>query len=99
MSTADAEAFLQRLENDEQFARQMEEAGGDGTAARQLAAEEGFHFTTDEMLTALSNTYGVELTIEQLEQVAAGNDAVADLIGSAAGRPLLGAAMYGAAAG
>jgi predicted ribosomally synthesized peptide with nif11-like leader len=99
MSTSDAEAFLQRLENDEEFARQMQEMSGDPVATHARAAEEGFEFTADEMVVALSNIYGVELTLEQLEQIAAGADGAADLIGSAAGRLQYGSAMLGAAAG
>ncbi len=73
MSTSDAESFLLRLERDEHFAVQMQAAGRDPEAIRRLAAEAGFTFTAEEMVEALGNVYGVELTREQLQQIAGGN--------------------------
>jgi predicted ribosomally synthesized peptide with nif11-like leader len=72
MSTDDAGAFLQRLEEDEAFALRMQEVSGNPEATHQRAAEEGFSFTPDEMLEVLGDRYGIELTREQLEQIAAG---------------------------
>ena len=85
MSTADAEAFLQRLEDDEEFALRMQEVSGNAEATHQRAAEEGFHFTPDEMLEVLGDRYGIELTPEQLEQIAAGTDTETIVAGAVGG--------------
>ena len=99
MSTADAEAFLQRLEDDEQFAQRMQEVSGDPASTHERAAAEGYAFTADEMVDALASAYGVELTTEQLEQIAAGGNGSAELLTAAVGRPLFGSVVLGAAAG
>ena len=96
MSTDDAGAFLQRLEEDEEFALRMQEVSGNPEATHQRAAEEGFHFTPDEMLDVLGDRYGIELTPEQLEQIAAGDDAT--VIAGAVGGTMLAGVVIGAAA-
>ncbi|MBF4769667.1 Nif11-like leader peptide family RiPP precursor [Nocardioides agariphilus] len=98
MGTIDAEAFLERLETDDAFAATMQAAGGDPDATHRLAAEAGYSFTHDEMLEALANVYGVELTLEQLEQIAAG-DAGHIIVSASVTAPLYGSVMMGAAAG
>ena len=98
MSTSDAEAFLQRLENDEEFAQRLQGASGDADATHELAVEAGFDFTSEEMVEALGNVYGVELSADQLEQIAAGSDSALSLGASAIG-PLSASVVMGAAAG
>jgi predicted ribosomally synthesized peptide with nif11-like leader len=98
MSTSDAEAFLHRLESDETFAERMQAASGDPDTAHRLAADAGYSFTHEDMLEAMGNVYGIELSLEQLEQIAAGN-AGAVTLGPSATTPLLGIVAMGAAAG
>jgi predicted ribosomally synthesized peptide with nif11-like leader len=97
MSQSDAEAFLERLENDEAFAGRMHDVHGNADATHQRAREEGFEFTPEEMLDALSDRYGVELTPEQLEQIAAGGDT--EVIAGVVGGTLLVGTLAAAAAG
>ena len=97
MSTDDAGAFLQRLEEDEAFALRMQEVSGNPEATHQRAAEEGFSFTPDEMLEVLGDRYGIELTPEQLEQIAAGGDP-ATIVSGAVGGTMLAGVVIGAAA-
>ena len=98
MSTSDAEAFLQRLESDEEFAAQLQGASGDADATHRLAVQAGFDFTPEEMVEALGNVYGVELSLDQLEQIAAGGDSTLSIGASATG-PLSASVVMGAAAG
>lgn len=98
MSTDDAGAFLQRLEDDEAFALRMQEVSGNPEATHQRAAEEGFHFTPDEMLETLGDRYGIELTTEQLEAIAAGDDTETIVAGVVGGTMLAGVAIGAAAA-
>jgi predicted ribosomally synthesized peptide with nif11-like leader len=98
MSTDDAGAFLQRLEDDEAFALRMQEVSGNPEATHQRAAEEGFHFTPDEMIETLGDRYGIELTTEQLEAVAAGDDTATIVAGAVGGTVLAGVAIGAAAA-
>jgi predicted ribosomally synthesized peptide with nif11-like leader len=98
MSTDDAGAFLQRLEEDEAFALRMQEVSGNPEATHQRAAEEGFSFTPDEMLEVLGDRYGIELTPEQLEQIAAGDDTATIVLGAVGGTVLAGVVIGAAAA-
>jgi len=98
MSTDDAGAFLQRLEEDEAFALRMQEVSGNPEATHQRAAEEGFYFTPDEMLEVLGDRYGIELTPEQLEQIAAGDDTATIVMGAVGGTVLAGVVIGAAAA-
>lgn len=98
MTTSQAEAFLHRLETDDDFAQRMRAAGGDPDATRRQATEAGYTFTHDDMLEALGNVYGIELTLEQLEEIAAGNTGALTL-GASATVPAFGIVAMGAAAG
>ncbi len=98
MSTTDAEAFLQRLEEDEELALRMQEVSGNPAAIHERAAGEGFHFTPDEVREVLGLRYGTELTPGQLEQLAAGDDTTS-LVAGAVGGTLLADAVLGAASG
>ena len=75
----------------------MPEVSGNPEATHQRAAEEGFHFTPDEMLEVLGDRYGIELTPEQLEQIAAGDD-TASVVAGAVGGTVLAGVVIGAAA-
>ena len=99
MSTSDAEAFLQRLETDEAFAGQMRDVSGDTDATHRLAVAAGFDFSSEEMLEAIGNFYGVELTHEQLEQIAAGADSLGITLGASVTDPLFGTVVFAAAGG
>ncbi len=100
MSQSDAENFLEKLETDQEFAARMNEVSGNPEATHQRAHEEGFEFTSEEMIDALGDRYGLELTPEQLDQIAAGGDAeiAAGVIGGVALAGTLAAAAAGAAA-
>jgi predicted ribosomally synthesized peptide with nif11-like leader len=74
MSKADAVAFLERVETDEQFASELESAKEDQQAVRAKVQAAGFDATPDEIVEAITDRYGVELTPEQLDAVAAGSD-------------------------
>jgi predicted ribosomally synthesized peptide with nif11-like leader len=101
MSQSDAEQFLERLETDQEFAARMNEVSGNPEATHQRAHDEGFEFTPEEMIDALGDRYGVELTPEQLDQIAAGGDTETIVAGVVGGTLLVGtlaAAAAGAAA-
>lgn len=72
MSAQDAEAFLDRLEDDEAFAREIAGLREDPPALRARVAAEGFDVTAEEAVEAFLERYGSELTEEQLEAIAAG---------------------------
>lgn len=74
MSQTEAVAFLDRLESDEQFANELEAVKGNPNVVAEKVREAGFDATPDEILDAFTDRYGVELTPEQLDQVAAGAD-------------------------
>jgi predicted ribosomally synthesized peptide with nif11-like leader len=74
MSKADADAFLERVETDEQFAADLESVKEDREAVQAKVRAAGFDATPDEILEAVTDRYGVELTPEQLDAVAAGSD-------------------------
>lgn len=97
MSAEHAAAFLQRLHDDEEFAQRMMEVSGNPEATHQRAADAGYHFSPDEMLGVLGDAYGVELTTEQLEQIAADQDTATILAGAISGPPPAGT-FYGMAA-
>jgi predicted ribosomally synthesized peptide with nif11-like leader len=82
MSMKDAEAFLARSETDRSFASGFEALEGDQEAIRSRMQELGYDAEPDELVAALSERYGIELSPDQLEAVAAGNDD-AGLIGGA----------------
>jgi predicted ribosomally synthesized peptide with nif11-like leader len=74
MSQADATAFLERAEADEQFAADLESVKDDQKAVLAKVHAAGFDVSPDEILEAFTDRYGVELTPEQLDSVAAGAD-------------------------
>jgi predicted ribosomally synthesized peptide with nif11-like leader len=91
MSATAAEAFLDRLEGDDAFASDLESVKDDPDAVIGKVHDAGFEAEPDEILTAFTDRYGIELTPEQLDQVAAGTDA--GLIAGATIGGVVGAAM------
>jgi len=74
MSMESAVAFVERVDSDEPFARELEEIRANPEAVRAKVAEAGFDATPDEIRQALLDHYGAELTQEQLDAIAAGTD-------------------------
>ncbi len=74
MSIESANAFLDRLETDDEFRSQIEALGQDTEAVRAFAAAQGYDATPDEAREALLDRYGDELSPEMLESISAGVD-------------------------
>jgi predicted ribosomally synthesized peptide with nif11-like leader len=74
MSMTDAVAFLERAEIDDEFAADFESVKHDQEAVLAKVREAGYDATPDEILSAVIERYGVELTPEQLDEIAAGAD-------------------------
>jgi predicted ribosomally synthesized peptide with nif11-like leader len=74
LSQADAVAFLDRVESDEEFAKELESLREDPPAVIDKVHAAGFEATPDEIREAFLERYGAELTPEQLDQIAAGTD-------------------------
>jgi predicted ribosomally synthesized peptide with nif11-like leader len=74
MSEAQAEAFLDRVESDEEFAKELESLREDPPAVLEKVHAAGFEATPEEIREAFLDRYGAELTQEQLDQIAAGTD-------------------------
>jgi predicted ribosomally synthesized peptide with nif11-like leader len=74
MSKADAVAFLERAESDEHFASDLESVREDQQAVLARVHAAGFDATPDEIREAFTDRYGAELTPEQLDAIAAGDD-------------------------
>jgi predicted ribosomally synthesized peptide with nif11-like leader len=71
MSVEAANAVIDRLETDEDFATRLQDAGGPEQAVPLLATE-GFDVTPQEMRDVTLDRFGDLLTPEQLDQVSAG---------------------------
>jgi predicted ribosomally synthesized peptide with nif11-like leader len=74
MSDEQASAFFDRLEADEDFAKELESLRDDPDAVLERIHAAGFDTTPVEMRETFLERYGAELTPEQMEQVAAGVD-------------------------
>ena len=72
MSEQGAVAFLERVEADEDFARELGSLKEDPPAVVERVHAAGFEATPDEIREAFIERYGAELTQEQLDQIAAG---------------------------
>ena len=72
MSEEAAAAFLDRLEVDEDFARELESLKEDPDAVVERVHAAGFDATPDEIREAFLERYGAELTPEQMELIAGG---------------------------
>ena len=75
MSEQAAVAFLERLEGDEEFAKELRSVREDPDAVGERVHAAGFDATPGEIREAFIERYGSELTQEQLDQIAAGADA------------------------
>jgi hypothetical protein len=67
MSATDAEAFL------EKFAAELEAINDDPGAVLLKARAAGYDVTQQEVVDAIRERYGAELTPEQLDQITAGS--------------------------
>ena len=76
MSQADAVAFLDRVETDEDFASELESLRADPETVHARVVAAGFDASPEEIREAFVDRYGSELTHEQLDQIAAGMDTV-----------------------
>ena len=75
MSMTDAEAFLERAETDAEWGAELDAIRDDSEAVLAKVREAGYDVTRQEVLDAIMERYGAELTLEQLGQFAAGSDA------------------------
>ena len=94
MSDAGAIAFLERVESDEDFAKELESVKENPDAVHEKVHAAGFDATPDEIRDAFLERYGTELTPEQLDMIAAGSMDP----GSLAGVAILGIAVVAGAA-
>jgi predicted ribosomally synthesized peptide with nif11-like leader len=74
MSEEQAVAFMERVETDEDFAKELESVKTDPPAVLEKIHGAGYDATPDEIREAFLNRYGAELTQEQLDQISAGTD-------------------------
>jgi predicted ribosomally synthesized peptide with nif11-like leader len=74
MSTAAAVAFLERVEQDEMFAAELESMRNDPALVLAKVHAGGYQATQEEISSAFIDRYGSELTPDQLRAVAAGLD-------------------------
>jgi predicted ribosomally synthesized peptide with nif11-like leader len=74
MSMTDAVGFIERLESDEPFARDLGALKDDPNAVYENVKAAGFDAQPEEIREAFADRYGSELTPEQLDQIAAGTD-------------------------
>ena len=80
MSHAEAVAFLDRVESDEEFANDLRSAKDEPATVHQKIEAAGFDASPDEIREVFLDRYGAELTPEQLDQVAAGLDQTTNAI-------------------
>jgi predicted ribosomally synthesized peptide with nif11-like leader len=73
MPLASAQAAIDRMEIDEDFANRVKDAG-DPEASIGVLRSEGFDVTPSDMKDAVLDRYGDQLTQEQLDAIAAGTD-------------------------
>ena len=74
MSQGQAVAFLERVEDDEAFAKELESLKDDPPAVIDKVHGAGFDASPEEIREAFLDRYGAELTPEQLDMIAAGSD-------------------------
>jgi predicted ribosomally synthesized peptide with nif11-like leader len=74
MSQTDAVGFLERVESDESFARELEALKDNPDGVYEKVKAAGFDAEPEEIREAFVERYGAELTPEQLDQIAAGGD-------------------------
>ena len=71
MSVENAKSFIEKLNSDETFLKQIAGAGSD-EARLKVAQEAGFEFSTEELTSAIDQFSSEELSEEELEVVAGG---------------------------
>jgi predicted ribosomally synthesized peptide with nif11-like leader len=98
MSATDAVGFLDRVESDESFARELEAIKDNPDAVHEKVKAAGFDAQPEEIREAFLDRYGVELTPEQLDQVAAGMD-TEQIVGMVGGTAALGVGVAAIVAG
>jgi predicted ribosomally synthesized peptide with nif11-like leader len=74
MSQEAATEFLERVESDEEFAKELASKKDNPEAVLDEIHEAGFDVKPEEVREAFAERYGAELTPEQLEKIAAGAD-------------------------
>jgi predicted ribosomally synthesized peptide with nif11-like leader len=75
LSAAAADAFIERIERDDEFAYELESVRNDADAVLEKVHAAGFDATPEEIREAFLDRYGAELTPEQLDQISGGVDA------------------------
>jgi predicted ribosomally synthesized peptide with nif11-like leader len=85
MSRQAAVAFLERAETDEEFAADVESVKGNQDAVLDKVHAAGFDASPDEIYEAFTDRYGIELTPEQLDAIAAGSDDAGLIAGAVVG--------------
>jgi predicted ribosomally synthesized peptide with nif11-like leader len=73
MTSASAQAVIDRMEVDEDFANRVKDAGGP-EASIAILGSEGFDVTPSDMRDAFLDRFGDQLTEEQLETIAGGTE-------------------------
>jgi predicted ribosomally synthesized peptide with nif11-like leader len=71
MSIEQAKAFIEKLDNDKTFLKEVAGAGSDETRM-ELAKTAGFDFSAEEFASAMAEATGAELSDEELDSVAGG---------------------------
>jgi predicted ribosomally synthesized peptide with nif11-like leader len=100
MSTAAAEKFMARIEADEAFVGRIAALDGDANAVFELVKSEGYDCTPEEIKEVFLETYGSQLTAEQLDAVAGGlsdGAAIGAAVGGFAGAVAVGVGIASAA--
>lgn len=98
MSLEQAEAFLARVQSDEDFATKLSDSRDNPAAVQALIAAEGFDTTPEEIKDVVLESLGDELSEEQLAAIAGGLSSVESAgIGLAAAAVVTAAAVTAAA--
>lgn len=71
MSVEHAKAFLEKVQNDPDFKRKLQNTPPE--KAKNLIESQGWSFTKEEFAEAYKSRMGREMNEEELSQVAAGN--------------------------
>ena len=71
MSIENAKSFIEKLNSDETFLKQIAGAGSD-EARLEVAQEAGFEFSTEELTSVIDQFTSEELSEEELDVVAGG---------------------------
>ena len=96
MSEDAAVAFLERVESDEDFARELAALREDPPAVLDRIHAAGFDVEPQEVREAYLERYGSELTQEQMDQIAAGVDPTTVVAGVVGVGVLIGVAAIAA---